>query len=338
MHQNLACLECGGSTLGQCTLFDQWLDVSEATAAAASYLRVRLAAIKGTDCTDRWSKIFALVQAIKVEINEPKGSLDANPNPVDSWRSSPCHRFDFQGVVAGTPGPYVLELKGTIVGPASYQWTLDPAAGTLSDDTTSTPTHTAPAAEDQGTLRLEAMIGTADTGASDKRQVRIYKDHLERDRENFGTGISCPKVGSFTAFNVTITMPNSWNCHGSVHHAYDGSGNGYALHTVAWPTFTEFTSPINWSAVAAVLSPGDVVSFYSGTPENYVLQHSHTCLQGITMYGANNEPSVNFDHSPPATWKWDECASEQYFSAVNAASQAKWGIDFLTRIVVHHKP
>src|SRR5271170_917534 len=41
-------------------------------------------------------------------ITKPLGSLDAGSNPVASWLTSPCYHFDFQGVVSGSPGPYVL--------------------------------------------------------------------------------------------------------------------------------------------------------------------------------------------------------------------------------------
>ena len=274
-----------------------------------------------------------------MEIKNPKGSLDANPNPVASWRTAPCYHFDFQGVVAGSAGPYVLDIEGKIepIPPAGYQWTLDAAAGTLANENTAAPAHAAPKTEGQGALTLKALVGVDETGCKDERIVKIYKDHLARDRENFGTGISCWGNWSFTAFNATIPMGNTWNCHGSVFHAYDGSGNGLSQTTVGWAT-TEYTAPINWAAVTGSLSRGDVVSFYSWDGARYVLQHSHTCLHGATMYGANNEPSVDFGATLPATWKWDECTSEQYFNAVNAASQAQMGIDFLRRILVHKKP
>jgi hypothetical protein len=210
-------------------------------------------------------------------------------------------------------------------------------AGTLKNVTNANPTHTAPTNEGQGKLTLKVMLGTTYTVCKDEVQVKIYKDHLARDRDNFGIGGSCYNKWTFSAFKATVTMLNTWNCHGSVRHAYDGSGNGYASSTVGWTT-TEHTSPIDWTVVAGMLSRGDVVSFYSGSPGNYRLEHSHTCLQGSIMYGANNEPSVNFNNTPPAIWKWDECSSEQYFNAVNIESQAKLGYDYLTRILVHKKP
>ena len=135
-------------------------------------------------------------------------------------------------------------------------------------------------------------------------------------------------------------MPDSWNCHGSVWHAYNGSNDGNVDFTVGWSQ-TAYPDPdaSDWTTIQSGLSRGDVVSFYSGSPGSYVLEHSHTCRGSSSqMYGANNEPSVDFDNTPPATWKWYECSSKAYYDAVNAASQTKWGVDYLTRVVVHEHP
>jgi hypothetical protein len=279
------------------------------------------------------------VTVLGVKVEQPIGSLSANENPSASWLSAPCYHFDFQGVTAGSPGAYALDMHGDIdpLPPAGYEWTLASAAGTLAYDTTATPTHTPPAESGEGVLTLEATLGMTETGCTDETTIRIYEDHLARDRDNFGTGISCWENWSFTAFGTTITMANTWNCHGSVRHAYDGSGNGLSESTVGW-TPTEFTPPIDWIALSSALSRGDVVSFYSGSPGNYRLQHSHTCLDGSTMYGANNEACADFASVPPATWRWDECTSEEYFNAVNAAFQEEFGIDLLTRILLHDRP
>ncbi|MCK5640252.1 MAG: hypothetical protein KAJ19_05625, partial [Gammaproteobacteria bacterium] len=241
---------------------------------------------------------------IRVEIDKPEGSLDADPNPVASWLVL-TERFDFQGIKAGAPGAYVLDIEGDVdpIPPVSYKWTLDAAAGTLANDTTATPVHTAPAAEGEGTLTLKAMVGATDTGWKDERKVKIYKDCLERDKVNFATGISCRNPWSFTRFNVPINMTSTWNCHGSTIHAYDGSGNGSAAGLPAailgWAKDT-FTPPITWANVAAKLDRGDIVAFYAGA----AIQHTHTCVGGTTTWGANNE-AVN----GPETWKWNTCTS-----------------------------
>lgn len=138
-------------------------------------------------------------------------------------------------------------------------------------------------------------------------------------------------------------MGGTWNCHGSVWHAYNGSGTGNSGSTVGWSP-TEYTDPnaTDWTDIESALDRGDVVSFWHWMDAPYLywrLEHSHTCRGSSSqMYGANNEPSVDFGSSPPATWKWDECGSEEYYDAVNAASQAEWGIDYLGLVKVHNKP
>lgn len=282
------------------------------------------------------------VSVIDVDIVKPKGSLDAVKNPEASWVSSPYH-FDFQGLESGATGGYVLDIEGDIdpAPPLGYKWTLDAAAGTLTDDTTATPTHAAPDTEGEGMLELKAMIGTTDTGIEEDRKAKIYEDHLARDYANFETGGSCLATWYVETFNVDPKPGMStWNCHGSVWHAYNGSGTGNSGSTVGWSQ-TPYPTPstTDWTTIQSGLSRGDVVSFWSGSPGSYDLQHSHTCRGSSTnMYGANNEPSVDFDNTPPATWKWYECSSKDYYDAVNAASQSKWGIDFLTLVIVHEKP
>jgi len=184
-------------------------------------------------------------------------------------------------------------------------------------------------------LTLKAMIDTTDTGFKDERKVKIYKDHLARDYVNFGTGGSCWEGWKVTTFNVDPqpTM-STWNCHGSVWHAYNGSGNGFSYSTVEW-SVSEYPNPSSsdWTTIENELDRGDVVSFWSGGNPIYVLQHSHTCRgNSSNMYGANNEPAA------PATWKWYECSSKQYYDAVNDFYQSGWGIHYLTKVKVHNKP
>jgi len=271
-------------------------------------------------------KDLVVVTVVEVKILKSKGSLDGNPNPIDSWSSNPCYHFDFQGVTSGSPGPYVLDLEGNIdpAPPLLYKWTLDAAAGTLTNETTATPTHVAPSTAGQGTLTLKAMHGTTDTGCKDEKKVKIYEDHLARDYENFGTGISCSGNWQFTKFNVTITMGNTWNCHGSTSHAYNGT---YNSANVGQPW-------LSWSVKKVVvvnhdsngngthdslgtLERGDVVAYFSpnGRPYDppniadlpyWVMQHSQTCIgNGTDTYGANNEPK-SYPGAPGQgqSWKW----------------------------------
>jgi len=281
---------------------------------------------------------------VNAEIIRPKGSLSAAKNPIASWiPTPPCYHFDFQGLINGATGTYNLTIQGNVapIPPYGYKWTLDSSAGTLTNDTSSSPTHTAPASEGEGTLTLKAMNGAEESGFKDECEVKIYQDHLARDYANFETGGSCDTGWKVTTFNVEPQpVMSTWNCHGSVWHAYNGSGNGNSGSTVGWSqTFYFYPDATDWTNIESSLGRGDVVSFWGGSPGSYLLQHSHTCRGSSSqMYAANNEPSVNFDNNPPATWKWYECSSKEYFDAVNAASQTKWGFDFITLVRVHQKP
>lgn len=161
------------------------------------------------------------------------------------------------GLISTATGPYVLDIAGDIdpAPPVGYQWTLDAAAGTLTNDATATPIHNAPATEGQGMLTLKAMIDTTDTGFKEERKVKIYKDHLERDYANFETGGSCINW-EITTFNVDPhPVMSDWNCHGSTNHACSGYGNGNSsgLSSVItnWNKDT-FNAPINWSNVQVI--------------------------------------------------------------------------------------
>ncbi len=253
----------------------------------------------------------AKVRDIKVEIIKPKGSLDADPNPLDSWLKKPCYHFDFQGVTSGSPGSYALDIEGVIEPspPYTYKWTLDAAAGTLKKDTTNKPTHEPPKAPAPGTLTLTAMEGATSTSCTDTRRVKIYQDHLARDYENFGTNISCDGKWTFTRFNVTITMDHRWNCHGSVKHAYDGSGTGRSATTVSWTV----TKTAGEGESLGTLNRGDVIAYYD---KDGALMHSQTVLSGTTTHGANNKP-------PPGgpgtqSWVWATSTAGEWALSVPA--------------------
>ncbi len=133
---------------------------------------------------------------------------------------------------------------------------------------------------------------------------------MARDRDNFGTGGSCRNTWSFSKYGVTVTMSGTWNCHGSTVHAYNGSGTGNANDTtlhgmVSGWTPQVYNAPITWSTLVSNLSRGDIVAFYASGS----LQHTHTCRQSSTMYGANNE-----DVRGPETYIWAECTSERWWN------------------------
>ncbi|NLA41852.1 MAG: hypothetical protein GX874_10685, partial [Smithella sp.] len=169
------------------------------------------------------------ITVIDVDITTPAGSLDWGRNPQSSWQNTAPYHFDFQGIIAGEPGAYALQIRGEIApSTLTYKWTLDASCGTLSDDSIDDPDHIPPASEGQGTLKLEAYYNGNPTGIYEERVIKIYPDHLARDCANFGTGGYCVEVAGVpwkvSTFNVhpQPTM-NNWNCHGSTRHAYDGS-------------------------------------------------------------------------------------------------------------------
>ncbi len=124
-------------------------------------------------------------------------------------------------------------------------------------------------------------------------------------------------------------MANTWNCHGSTVHAYDGSGNGSAGGLSAaiqgWEEDV-FTPPINWENVAAKLDRGDIVAFYAGAQ----IQHSHTSLGGTTMYGANNEAV-----SGAETWKWAESTSQDYWNLQGVDNHPYPDCD---KLIIYNRP
>jgi hypothetical protein len=278
----------------------------------------------------------------RAEITMPKGSLSSGANPVASWLTSPCHHFDFQGVVSGSPGPYVLQMTG-VVEPSQYscQFALEAGAGTLTNPATCSPTHAEPAAAGEGTLTLTGTIGGSPASCTDNKRIKIYQDHLARDNDNFGVGINCTGPWTFTKYGVTITEPSTWNCFGSVDHHYNGSGSGYTDSVnvpLGWAN-TVYDAPLtaaNWAAINAGLHRGDVVSFWSGSPAGgFSAEHAHTSKGGTAMYGANNEPAIRSVGLPLATWKWFETTSETYFNNVNASPRTS---GLLTRVIVYRKP
>ena len=268
---------------------------------------------------------------IDVDITEPDGSLDAGRNPSSSWESSPCYHFDFQGITSGEPGSYALAISGAI-SPSlfTYQWSLASSCGTLSSTTVPSPTHTEPASPGEGILELEAVYSGTPTEIVEERKPKIYQDHLARDYANFGTGGSCVNNWKVTTFNVNPqpVMAN-WNCHGSTNHACSGYGSGssggLSSELMSWSQ-NPFNAPINWSNVQALLDRGDVVAYYAGSS----LQHSATCINSTTTWGANNDPV-----SGPETWKWYLASPQDWW---NNAGTNNPPFPDCTKIIIYNKP
>jgi hypothetical protein len=226
-----------------------------------------------------------------VDIKKPTGDA------TTTW----CYHYDHQVVTPTSPRAYDLDttgIEGDITpdhSPITYKWTLDATAGTLQNDTSKTPTHTSPTVSGEGTLTLQAYATDVGTGSIDKRDVKVFKDHLDRDIANFDG----KKSGTLGGFNMTPPTPGvhvSWVCHQSASHAYDGvvrDDEWFPVAGFAQEGETRYTDAAgNWTLPAATtLKRYDVVAYYGtyGDPDSTELRHSHILLDSINTWAANNE-------------------------------------------------
>ena len=257
---------------------------------------------------------------LKATIKKPRGSQSSSSNPKASWLTSPCFHFDYQGVVAGAAGSYVLTIEGEVdpAPPYTCQWDLEPAAGSLANATSCTPTHTEPNAEGEGVLKLTGVSGTIVGGCEESKTLKIYQDHLARDYDNFGVGISCGANGSdpwsFEHLGAKIDMPGAWNCHGGTKHIYNGGGSGNTgpsgVSSLLDPSRLKKTVQVTHTSSGGGTHPslgklnrGDIVAYFTGAGD---LAHTQTCTgNGDETYGANNVP-VKFPGRPRVdeAWQW----------------------------------
>jgi hypothetical protein len=284
-----------------------------------------------SDCVD-----VIKTTTTKVEITEPKGlPISSDVTTVSQiFRHNPsCFKWQYvheDNVIE----PYSQDITGIVEplgDPFGYHWSV--TAGTLIDADTPTPTYTADnmtVPQTMTTVDLKLYNTEARDIMQTNRTLEVYRDHLERDYQNFGTGIKCGDIvastpWSFQRYGGTVNMPSTWNCFGSVWHAYNGTGGGQAANVPSSGfTVSTYTHPINWTSALAGLNRGDVVVFYRGD----TIQHAHTCMGGLDqMYGANNRPGLNiivsgsgdnFQGHFTGTWRWDVTSSQQYYETVNA--------------------
>jgi hypothetical protein len=287
-------------------------------------VRLRYDTVDGLFHTDAYAEITAaaFVDVLKVDIVRPLGTATSTNNPYSvtpaesSWLSGSESYWDFQAVASGTTNSYSLDVEGEITPTDfNYAWTLEAGGGTLANTTSSTPTHSPPAAAGEDWLTLEATQGGIGTGCTSQRKLKVYEDHLARDYDNFGTSQSC-LAGTWSTPFGSIEMDEAWNCHGSCQHATDnGAGPGtygWASPTItfkSWPVMITYTNfPADWAAVATNLARGDVVTFFEKSNPGDGL-HSHICLGSSSqMWGARNNPG-------DAT-KWGLCSSEAYYTGL----------------------
>ena len=296
----------------------------------------------------------------RLQIAEPDGlPVQKVSSPDQQFRSTGPWCFEWQYVhPANVVVPYTQTIQGIVEpnddDPFGYNWSVN--AGTLTGTNTATPTFSASSMSIPSTmttvdLKLRALKDT-NTPLNAHRTLEVYRDHLERDYQNFGTGVKCGDLSSnyswsFHRYGKTIAMPQGWNCFGSVWHAYNGTGDGFALNIPSSGFLVEtYVEPINWTAALSGLQRGDIVAFYNGE----TLQHAHTCLGNSSqMYGANNRPmlAVAFPAPPgtspgekiTGTWHWDVCSSQVYYERINRdfSSYRPGKPQFLNKIKVFKK-
>ena len=261
------------------------------------------------------------------KIITPSGTAVSTDNiQRDSWKST--YWWDFQAVVGG-----VIQIQGEM-NPPNFGWKLTPGGMGYLDYPNLTP-QSSPIYHANPTcipdLSADVTL-TMREGLDENRVLRIYKDNLARDMENFGT-ISCKgDKGVFwkTHFG-TVTMDHNWNCFGSVKHALDGQGDGYvpqylsglnSLPSVVlnnWGSATFYYSATQ-SPVIPNLQRGAIVAFCvtdcTGLP-TALLQHVATATgSGSDLWGANNSSFANgptwFFATQPVENIMKDCLS--YFS------------------------
>ena len=305
---------------------------------------------------------IATVIVYKAAIEEPDGLPVQTISATDTlFRSAAPWCFEWQYVhVSNEVVAYHQSqvIKGHVepIPPTSYNWTV--SAGTISNAATDTPIYVPDNMEIPDKMRTIDLalypIAGNDTSKI-TRQIEVYQDHLERDYQNFKENISCQRNWSFTNDNHVVTMPGTWNCFGSVLHAYNGSGtgsvgtNGFSLPAQAF-TKTQHTNIENWTAaqwngVLSTIHRGDVVAYYSVKG----LQHANTSLgDSSNMYGANNDPILAttplLGSDPPAnrvspSYRWYTVSVADYIRDHDSPRNLNPGQEVkpIVQIDVYHK-
>jgi len=106
------------------------------------------------------------------------------------------------------------------------------------------------------------------------------------------------------------------------------AGRGGLTATIRGWTHTAYDAPMTaakWTQLGAELDRGDVVSFWVGP----AIQHSHTCIGGTNMWGANNEAAKG------ETWIWDECTSENWWD-IAGTNNPPW--DDCDKLIIYNRP
>ena len=305
-------------------------DISVGTNGVVTGLAPGIATVIATDAGG-CSGEKEIIVILKVEIEEPDGlPIQAIQGGDSYFRVAAPWCFEWQYVhvsneVVAYHTSQIIDGRVEPMPPGSYSWVVD--AGTLSNPNTETPTYipnnmAVPATMATVDLELQPLVSNDICRCT--RQLEVYRDHLERDHQNFGTGISCGFNWNFTRYAQTISMGSTWNCHGSTRHCYDGTYNDantgqpwLSWNVKAVVVVTHDSQGNGTHPGLGTLERGDVVAYFSpnGMPYNppniadlngWVMQHSQTCTGNSTeTYGANNEPKT-FPGAPGdgQSWEW----------------------------------
>ncbi|MCF7837484.1 MAG: hypothetical protein K9N49_02545 [Candidatus Marinimicrobia bacterium] len=276
-----------------------------------------------------------MLTIVKVKIVESKGMPISSEvtTPIHIFRANPyCFKWQYvhEDNVIETYSQDIAGIVEPIGDPFGYHWSV--TAGILTDADTAAPTYTAdnmtvPQTMTTVTLKL---CNTEDCDLMHTNcTLEVYRDHLERDYQNFnGNYCGNPYNASWTfeRYGKNITMPSTWNCFGSVWHAYSGTGNGNftGVPSSDFSIVVTHDNPIDWNAALGGVVRGDFISFwqYDSATQTEVLQHAATFINSSQTYGANNFPGWGFVWRGGVswwgtTWQWWRTTPQAYYDNVN---------------------
>lgn len=281
----------------------------------------------------------------KVKITEPDGvPLQPILKPDKYLRERPfCFEWQYVHVDNDVDNYYNTQVINGIVTkipPASYNWSV--SAGVLSDKKTASPKYKPtqmPLPDTRTDVALKLRAYPDNDQYMDKKTLEVYRDHLERDYQNFKNAGSCgaPKFPdscwSFTRYGIKWPVRKRWNCFGSVWHAYNGS-EAYSTTIPSFQLIWAWYEPIAWADIESRAQRGDVIAYHIRDKSGSIVfpaAHVATFLNSTTTFGANNEPLFqfwshvdecgrhNFWHG--TSWRWYETTPQNYYDTINQT----WG-------------
>lgn len=302
----------------------------------------------------------------KVKIREPDGvPLQPVQSPDKYLRQYPfCFEWQYVHIDNDKVPYYTTQCilgKVTPIPDRSYNWSV--SAGELIREWTSYPKFkpaNMPLPNTRVDVDLELRAYPGDDTYMDTKTLEVYRDHLQRDIENFGQNeCGSPQYDiffwSFNRYGSEWRALRTWNCFGSVWHAFNGSGNGHRTTVPGFPIVYDESEPnIDWGVALNGVQRGDFISYWHGD----VMEHAATFIDATTTYGANNRPgwgmqvprgdecghgsdalvAGNNDWWMGTSWEWWYCTPQLYYKLVNEYKVMATGEIFIDRIKIHKKP